>query len=74
MFQEMLDDIIECAEEKVKLSKGALVLLTVCSFLVGAIVGVCAAGIACHKKISGCDCCDDFDADDYVNNLDFDDE
>lgn len=74
MFEEILEAVSQCAEQKVKLSKGAVLLLAVAAFLLGAFTGAFAVGLSSKRKLAaGCGC-DDFDADEYVRNLSFDDE
>lgn len=74
MLDEIMDTVLRYMSEKVKLTKGAVILLSAGSFILGIITGVCAAKLALSKKLcAGCSCGDDFDADEYVRNLNFDD-
>lgn len=70
MFKEFTENTISKAKEDVVVTNGILVLIAVVSFLTGLIVGIlCASGAksAKNKKNS-------FNADDYVRELNFDDE
>lgn len=76
MIEEIIDTVSKYASEKVKLSKGALMIIAAGAFLMGIITGSLAAGAACRRKNKQrCyTAADDFDADEYVRNLNFDDE
>lgn len=75
MIEEIMSTVSKYMGEKVKVSKGVLVVCGIGAFIIGLITGVCAAKLTMSKKIatafsSG----DDFDADEYVRNLNFDEE
>lgn len=75
MIEEILGTVSKYMDEKIKLSKGILLVLAAASFLVGLLTGICAAKLAFGKKISAAvSSGDDFDADEYVRNLNFDEE
>ncbi len=77
----MIDDIMEniCCDmsKKIKLTKGTVVLLTAAAFAAGILVGACTMGLKLGKtirKLRKKSMDDDFDADEYVRNLNFDDD
>ncbi|MCI7766589.1 MAG: hypothetical protein MSJ26_01215 [Oscillospiraceae bacterium] len=75
MLEEIISTVGKYADEKVKISKGLFIFLTVGAFIVGIFTGVAAAKLTSSRRAvckysSG----EDFDADEYVRNLSFDDE
>lgn len=75
MFEEIIDTVEDYMSERVKTTKGVIALIAVGSFLFGLITGVCAAKLTLSKKLyakysNG----SNFDADEYVRNLNFEDE
>lgn len=75
MLEEIISTVGKYADEKVKISKGLLILLTVGAFIVGIITGAAAAKLTSSRKaVCKCSSGEDFDADEYVRNLSFDDE
>lgn len=75
MVEEILCTVGEYMNEKIKISKGALAAAAVIAFIFGVLTGICAAKLTSGKKavvVTSAD--DDFDADEYVRNLNFDDE
>lgn len=75
MIEEIVSTVGRYMEERIKLSKGAMVLIAAGSFVFGLVTGVCAAKLTLSKKIRvGYSDGSDFDADEYVRNLNFDDE
>lgn len=75
MLEEIIATVGKYADEKVKISKGLLILLTVGAFVVGILTGTAVTKL-CHSRKAVCKCSseEDFDADEYVRNLSFDDE
>jgi len=75
MLEEIIGTICDYSNEKIKLTKGMAALALLCSFVVGVATGLVAAKIAFGKKLavysSALDDEGDFDADEYVRNLDF---
>ena len=70
----MLDEIISVADktakEEMTVTKGFAFIIVVASFILGLILGIaCTSG--CRN---GCDDDDDFDAEEYLKNLDLDAE
>lgn len=76
MIEEIIDTVSKYAGEKVRISKGVLMIIAAGAFLMGIITGSLAAGAACRRKnkLRSCGAAEDFDADEYVRNLNFDDE
>lgn len=75
MIEEIIATVGKYMGEKVKVSKGVLVVCGIGAFIIGLVTGVCAAKLTLSKKIAaGFSSGDDFDADEYVRNLNFDDE
>ncbi len=75
MIEEIIGTVTKYAEEKVKLSKGVIAAVTVGAFIIGLISGAVAARLALSRKLAVCSSAkDEFDADEYVRNLNFDDE
>lgn len=75
MIEEIIGTVGRYAGEKVRISKGMLFFITVLSFAVGLVSGAAAAKVVLGKRITaGCSCNDEFDADEYVRNLNFDEE
>ena len=75
MMEEIISTVGRYADEKVRVSKGLLVLITIGAFVVGIITGTAVTKLVSSKKAvcrSSYD--EDFDADEYVRNLSFDDE
>ena len=75
MMEEIIETVGKYADEKVKISKGVLILLTVAAFVAGILTGTAVTKLV-HGRKAVCKCSsdDDFDADEYVRNLSFDDE
>ncbi|MCM1577646.1 MAG: hypothetical protein NC078_02450 [Ruminococcus sp.] len=75
MIEEIYAAISKAMNEKRRLTRGAVVLIGVCSFIAGVIIGAAAARPAKGRRAAACySCGDDFDADEYVRNLNFDEE
>ncbi len=75
MLEEIISTVGKYADEKVKISKGLLILITVGAFVLGILTGAAAAKLVQGKKaVCKCSSGEDFDADEYVRNLSFDDE
>ncbi|WP_432649903.1 hypothetical protein [Huintestinicola sp.] len=75
MIDEIIETVGKYADEKVKISKGLLILLTVGAFVVGILTGTAVTKLVSHKKaVCRCSSDEDFDADEYVRNLSFDDD
>ncbi|MBP1560314.1 MAG: hypothetical protein J6C96_03610 [Oscillospiraceae bacterium] len=70
MFKEFTENAVAKAKEDVVLTNGVLVLIALVSFITGLVIGIlCASGAKSkkNKKLS-------FNADDYVRDLNFDDD
>lgn len=75
MIEEILGTISEYMNEKIKMSKGMLALFTVSAFIIGILTGLAAAKLSSSRKVVvKTSAEDDFDADEYVRNLNFDEE
>ncbi|MBQ5332745.1 MAG: hypothetical protein J6K92_05750 [Oscillospiraceae bacterium] len=75
MLEEIISTVGKYADEKIKISKGLLILLTVGAFVVGIFTGVAVSKLTSGRKaVCKCSSGEDFDADEYVRNLSFDDE
>ncbi len=75
MIESILGTVSEYMNEKVKISKGVLIIAGIAAFVFGLLTGICAANLTMSKKISaGVSVGDNFDADEYVRNLNFDEE
>ena len=71
MFKEFTENTVAKAKEDVVISGGLLVLIAVVSFLTGLVVGiVCTSSVKSKKAAKK----PSFNADDYVRDLNFDDE
>ncbi|MCM1480564.1 MAG: hypothetical protein NC085_12740 [Muribaculaceae bacterium] len=74
MFKEITENTISKAKEDIVISQGLLALIAAVSFLTGLIIGIlCASGSKSEKRR-----CrrrrGNFDADEYVRELNFDDD
>ena len=70
MLEEIIGSVCRYSNEKIKITKGMAV-----AFIIGLISGVIAARLALSKKFAACcSSSDDFDADEYVKNLNFSDD
>ena len=65
MLEEIIGSVCRYSNEKIKITKGMAVAAALGAFIIGLISGVIAA---C------CSSSDDFDADEYVKNLNFSDD
>lgn len=86
MFDEIMDQVARKSKEEVSISLGEAVLITVGAFLLGLIMGILCGSSSAKKKHKKCkgkcahrggsECADgdDFDAEQYVRDLTFDDE
>ncbi|MGN1089031.1 MAG: hypothetical protein ACI4Q6_01400 [Huintestinicola sp.] len=75
MIEEIFAVVSTYMNEKIKLSKGMLIVAAVLSFAVGVLTGICAAKLTSKKKIVAVTSAgESFDADEYVRNLNFDEE
>lgn len=73
MIEEIYAAISKAMNEKIRLTKGALALIALCAFVGGLIAGAAAARAGRGRKAAAVySCGDDFDADEYVRNLNFD--
>ncbi|MCM1522887.1 MAG: hypothetical protein NC120_00360 [Ruminococcus sp.] len=73
MIEEIVNVICRYAGEKVKLSKGVIALIAIAAFVLGLLSGAVAARFALGKKPeSKYSEKEEFDADEYVRNLNFD--
>ena len=73
MIQEIYEAVSKAMSERMRISKGAVVLIALCAFICGLITGAAAARLGSSKRIRAAySCGDDFDADEYVRNLSFD--
>lgn len=73
MIEEIVNVISRYAGEKVKLSKGMIAVITIGAFILGLLSGAAAARFALSRKpCSKISEQDEFDADEYVRNLNFD--
>lgn len=73
MIEEIYEAVSKEMSEKVRIPKGAVVLIALCGFICGLIAGAGAASLGSRKKAKAVySCGDDFDADEYVRNLSFD--
>ncbi|MGN0642033.1 MAG: hypothetical protein ACI4JJ_02700 [Huintestinicola sp.] len=74
MLEDIISYVCDYSSQKVKISKGAVILIALASFIIGLLTGTVIAKASCGKKgvvkFSG----RDFDADEYVRTLNFDDE
>ncbi|MBQ5317436.1 MAG: hypothetical protein J6I96_07760 [Oscillospiraceae bacterium] len=72
-FGKQLDSTIgKQLEKKIKFPVGLIVVVGVCSFILGILVGLLASGLSKSKKVAVET--DDFDAEEYIRNLDLDSE
>ncbi len=75
MFEKIADSICDAAKERIRISKGVLVLIAAAAFIIGLASGAVSVRLAMSRKLtvrtSGSD---EFDADEYVRNLSFDEE
>lgn len=70
-FGKQLDSTIgKQLEKKIKFPVGLIALVGVCSFILGILVGLLAANLSKSKKLAVE--ADDFDAEEYIRNLDLD--
>lgn len=73
MIEEIYETVSKAMSEKIRIPKGAVVLIALCGFICGLIAGSAAARIGSSRKARAIySCGDDFDADEYVRNLSFD--
>ena len=75
MFDKIIEAICGYSTEKIKISRGLVIAAAAAAFVVGLISGAAAARLALGRKLAACSSSnDDFDADEYVRNLNFGDE
>lgn len=84
MFDEIMNTVSKKSKEEISISVGEAVLITVGAFILGLVMGILFGSTSAKKKAkrrSGrCSegCCDesteDFDAEQYVRDLKFDNE
>ena len=75
MLEEIIGSVCRFSNEKIKITKGMAVAAALGAFIIGLISGVIAARLALSKKFAACcSSSDDFDADEYVKNLNFSDD
>ena len=74
MLEEIIGSVCRYSNEKIKITKG-MAAAALGAFIIGLISGVIAARLALSKKFAACcSSSDDFDADEYVKNLNFSDD
>lgn len=75
MIEEILSAVNKTSREEMKVTKGLALIIVVGSFLIGLIIGN-ACGCGHTKKVMKRKAApqEDFDADEYVKSLNFDEE
>ena len=77
MIEKTLSQLGKQLDQKVKIPTGIIVCAVLISFIVGLLTGTLIANIANSRKVKTISSDDDFDAEEYLKNLDlgdFDDE
>lgn len=84
MFDEIMNTVSKKSKEEISISLGEAVLVTVGAFILGLVMGILFGSTSAKKKAKKHKCCcsdtdgiesaEDFDAEQYVRDLKFDNE